>query len=232
MEAPTDAEFAIAIRNTGKTFEFPLTASVQDLHDMEESNANPFYYSELLLEDSDGDDETNGYGNVLSRSNGRTIQGGAMRSFNFPPKVEKIQVLLETIGGLPLCARIEISQGPDNNKQVMDVYSEDGKGFPLYLAIDLPASSASNNGIVEASSSPVSSAEGLGHVMRIINAASMEFPIRVWVDSYTNGPTAAEQQSPRVFDLRRILGAKQNIAEEVPKHQVPRVGDSKNYPTW
>ena len=228
MEAPTNAEFSVAVRNTGKTFEFPLTASVQDVNEMDEVDANPFYYSELLMDDDDADDETNGYGNVLSRSNGRTIQGGAMRSFQFAPKVEKIQVLLETIGGLPLCARIEISQGPNNNKQVMDVYSEDGQRFPLYLAIDLPSSSSIShkNGIIEMKSS---STDGLGHVMRIINASSMEYPIRVWVDSYKNDSTT--KQAQRVIKSQRILKAKDE-EEVIPKARVPQVGDYRNYPTW
>ena len=41
MEAPLDTDFAIAVKNTGKTFEFPLTASVQDLFEMEEEDASP-----------------------------------------------------------------------------------------------------------------------------------------------------------------------------------------------
>lgn len=155
------------------------------------------------------DDYSNGYGNVLSRTNGRSIQGGAIRSFKFAPKVEKLQVLLET-SGLPLCARIEISQGPDNNKQVMDIYSEDGKRFPLYLAVDLPSST------------------GLGHVMRIINASTMEFPIKVWVDSYTKSATPAAgfsdlKQSPR------ILEGSMKDGTGIPAFQVPKLEDSESY---
>jgi len=228
IEPPTlDSNFAVAIRNTGKTFEFPLAASVQDLEAMDEADANPFYDSDLLLEEDGGEDDSNGYGNVLSRKNGRTIQGGAIRSFNFAPKVDKIQVLLET-SGLPLCARIEISQGPDNNKQVMDIFSEDGKRFPIYLAIDLPSSTES-----------VSSAEGMGHVIRIINAATMEYPIKVWVDSYTNSPTPtnavffdSSEQSPRTIETQRILEGSIKGDTNIPAFRVPKVEDYKSYPTW
>ncbi|KAL3926722.1 MAG: hypothetical protein SGBAC_013360 [Bacillariaceae sp.] len=208
IEAPSlDSNFAVAIQNTGKTFEFPLSAAVQDLEAMDESDANPFFHSELMLEE---EDDTNGYGNVLSRTNGRSIQGGAIRSFNFAPKVDKVQVLLET-SGLPLCARIEISQGPDNTKQVMDIYSEDGKRFPLYLAVDFPSST------------------GLGHVMRIINASTMEFPIKVWVDSYTTNSASPAVVSSDSKQLPRILEGSTKDGTDIPAYQVPKLEDSNSY---
>ncbi|CAJ1936091.1 unnamed protein product [Cylindrotheca closterium] len=227
IEPPSgDSNFAVAIKNTGKNFEFPLAASVQDLEAMDEADANPFYDSQLLLED--GDDS---YGNVLSRTNGRVIQGGAIRSFNFAPKVDKIQVLLET-SGLPLCARIEISQGPDSNKQVMDIFSEDGKQFPLYLAIDLPHSSSSSS-ITATTSSPVSSVDGQEHVMRIINAATMEYPIKVWTDSYTTVGSNDNAASSRIVETRRLLEASMDDNTNIPALRVPNVEESKSYRnTW
>jgi len=248
IEAPTDTEFSCAIKNTGETFEFPLSTIVRDLNHLEDAEANPFYYSELFLEDKNQRSSNNGIGNVLSRRNGRIIQGGAIRSFNFAPQVDKIQVLLET-SGLPLWARIEVSQGPDNNKQVVDIYSEDGQRFPLYLAIDLPSSSRSDGFVINNNASPISGVEGVGHVMRIINAATMEFPLKVFVDAYTNGLNSNAMAStleqaldfdvvPQVpvgfVDGNVMEDSNQNWDNfnDIPSPRVPTIEDSKYYPTW
>ena len=83
----------IAIRNIGQ-LEFPLGANV-----VAETDGMPV--SEVDLSNPP-----------------MTIQGGALRTFPFDPSVESVQVLLRT-DGRPLSARIELMQGPNNNKQVM-----------------------------------------------------------------------------------------------------------------
>jgi len=88
-----------------------------------------------------------------------TIQGGALRTYPFHPAVESVQVFLRS-DGRPLNARIELLQGPNNNQQVIELYSEDGLERPCFFILETP---------------------GPGHVVRINNNAPMAFPMSAGV---------------------------------------------------
>ena len=147
IESPGSSN-AIAIRNTGQ-MEFPLTAGLEcDFSD----GMSP---SEILLANS---------------ADYRTVQGGAVYTTPFPPAVQSVQVSMKT-DGRPLNARVELLQGPNNNKQVMDIYTEDGSERPFYVILDTP---------------------GTGNVVRIVNTATVEFPLTASVEPYIVDDTFVE----------------------------------------
>jgi len=122
----------VSIRNIGQ-MEFPISADV--VHDQIDRP------SETALAES------------------TIVQGGALRTFPFDPSVESVEVLLTT-DGRPLNARIELLQGPNNNKQVIELYAEDGRDRQFFAILETP---------------------GSGNVIRIVNTAPVEFPMRASV---------------------------------------------------
>ena len=122
----------VAIRNTGQ-LEFPLVADV-------------------YANDVD-------YPSPETDASSTTIQGGALRTYPFDPFVDSVEVLLKT-DGRPLNARIELLQGPNNNKQVVELYTEDGFDRPFFCVLETP---------------------GSGNVVRIVNTAPVEFPMTAGV---------------------------------------------------
>ena len=118
----------VAIRNIGQ-IEFPIAADCS-ANDVEQPSADCMAAS-------------------------TTIQGGALRTYPFDPLVDSVQVYLKT-DGRPLNARIELLQGPNNNKQVVELYTEDGFDRPFFAILETP---------------------GSGNVVRIVNTAPVEFPM-------------------------------------------------------
>ena len=144
----------VAIRNIGQ-IEFPIAANVvADVVDMPSADC------------------------VQSST---TIQGGALRTYPFDPSVDSVQVLLKT-DGRPLNARIELLQGPNNNKQVIELYTEDGCDRPFFCVLETP---------------------GSGNVVRVVNTAPVEFPMTA---SVVPGSINTEMQTGAVLGGDVVIG--------------------------
>jgi len=136
IATPYGGENTVAVRNVGQ-IEFPLAAHV---------TANDI---DVPLSDF--------------RDTSIIVQGGALRTFNFDTSVDSVEIMLKT-DGRPLNARIELLQGPNNNKQVIELYTEDGLERPFFAIIDTM---------------------GSGNVVRVVNIAPMEFPMTASVQPHS-----------------------------------------------
>jgi len=155
LETPSKHN-SIAVRNTSP-MEFPMGACV--VADVEDANA--------------GGNKQAGQGAVVQclADNGESYQvhgDNGLESFQFENTVESIQVLLQT-DGRPLHARVELIQGPNDNKQVVDIFSENGLDQPFFAVIDTPSMFDMSGGAT----------------VRVINTApSTVFPLSAIVEPY------------------------------------------------
>jgi len=146
IETPSGTN-SIAIRNTGAQ-EFPISACI-DLSKPEEGKTTVSPIAALSAD-----------------SKPRLVQGGAVYTTPFAPSVASVLVVLKT-DGRPMNARVELLQGPNNKKQVMELYSEDGKLRPFFAVIETP---------------------GTGNVVRLVNTATVEYPLTAIVEPFTIEP--------------------------------------------
>ena len=146
LETPRSPN-TIAVRNIGQV-EFPAQAEVFSDH---VTQVSQFCVNQL-----------------------KSIQGGALRTYTFDPRVETVQVLLRT-DGRPLNSRVELLQGPNNNKQVIELYTEDGMDRPFFAILSTP---------------------GAGNVIRIVNTAPIEFPL--WASAVPNTHAKYDSREPYV----------------------------------
>ena len=66
-----------------------------------------------------------------------TVQGGSLRTYPVGPYVDAVQVLLRS-DGLPVNATIEIVQGPNTNRQGIELYTDDGRERPIFYILETP----------------------------------------------------------------------------------------------
>jgi hypothetical protein len=150
IATPPGNQNAVAIRNTAE-MAFPISAAVEaDSVRMRDGVGSGQYSLDELAH------------NLYTTGRPKTIQGGAVHTIPFAPAVASIQIMLKT-DGRPLNARVELLQGPNNLKQVMEIYCEDGADRPFFAIVETP---------------------GVGNVVRIVNTAPMEFPIDCRIEPY------------------------------------------------
>jgi len=93
------------------------------------------------------------------------VQGGRITSCTCGSEVDSVQVLLKT-DERNMKAKIELTQGPNQVKQIIELYASVGKKNPFYCIIQTP---------------------GANNAIRVINENTVEFPFDAWVLPYETG---------------------------------------------
>merc|ERR1711985_35913 len=96
--------------------------------------------------------------NVIAES----VDMPSQDAHSMAPTVDSVEVLIRT-DGRPLNARIELLQGPNNNKQVIEIYCDDGLSRPFFMILDTM---------------------GSGNVVRLVNTGPVEFPMTASVQPH------------------------------------------------
>lgn len=151
-----------SVRNTGP-LEFPINANFGA------SYPSPSAYRRGVVQPTAG----------AKRGAQRIQGGGALRTFTLDGSVGSVQVDLES-EGMPIYAMIEILQGPNSDRQSIDLYSDDGRGKPVSYLLELP---------------------GYGSTISITNTGPIEYPLTASVAPY--GP----QRIENLQDERNRAGA-------------------------
>jgi hypothetical protein len=100
----------------------------------------------------------------------RRIQGGALRTFTIDPSVGSVQIELSS-EGMPIYGKVEVLQGPNSDRQGIELYSDDGRGKPVSYILELP---------------------GYGSTISITNTGPIAYPLTATVVPY--GPQRAESR--------------------------------------
>ena len=130
----------VACYNTG-TIDFPFDATVA------------------------GTEMSSAYDVLSAEGPGDLVQGGKIAPYTFESDVDSVQILLKT-EQRNLKAKIELTQGPNQVKQTVEIYASVGYKVPFYCVIQTP---------------------GGNNAIRVINQNTVEFPLNAWVLPYEIG---------------------------------------------
>lgn len=97
------------------------------------------------------------------------VQGGMITSYTFGPEVKSVQILMKS-DERNMKAKVELTQGPNQVKQFIEMYASKGYKNPFYAVIQTP---------------------GAYSTIRVINQNTVEFPFDAWVLPYETGDEAA-----------------------------------------
>jgi len=104
------------------------------------------------------------------------VQGAnTVNTYTFGAEVESVQVLLSSAmeGERNMKAKIEVTQGPNQVKQIIELYVSSGYKNPCYFVLQTPGSFST---------------------IRVINENTVEFPFDAWVLPY--GTVSAADNAP------------------------------------
>lgn len=109
-----------------------------------------------------------------------TVDGGALKTFQFDQSVESVRVTLHT-EGMPLMGKIELWQGPSNIQQIAEVYVDDGMASPFSTVIETPGYEYSG---------------WTGSTVAVRNAGPMAYPIKVHLEPLTAADGGGRNRPP------------------------------------
>ena len=95
------------------------------------------------------------------------VQGAnTVRAYTFGPEVESVQVLIAShkVGERNMKCKIELTQGPNEVKQYIELYASSGYKNPHYYILHTPGTDPTT--------------------IRVINQNNLEFPFEAWVLPY------------------------------------------------
>ena len=177
IETPCTVQHSIAVRNTA-SMEFPVSACVKAEFESRRRSSTDQKDHAGSRSRSTRPSIRAGIDYLYVTAIAKRLQGAdSVYSRYFDSKVEAVQLLLRT-DGRPLFARIELLQGPNNRKQEIRVYNENGIDRPFCVLMPTP---------------------GNGNMVRIINTAPLEYPITVFMEPYHQRPDVDESME-RVHD--------------------------------
>jgi hypothetical protein len=124
------------------------------------------------------------------------VDGGAIRTYPFDASVDSVEILLKT-DGRPLTARIELLQGPNNNKQVIELYTEDGDFWPFFCVLETPGFDRS--------------------VVQIVSTGPVEFPLHASVVPHSiNQQTLSSSAAAEPDERAAAAAAAGNVGSPPP----------------